>query len=60
VRAALLEQAAHGVEHHDDRGLVVGAENRAGRVADDVVLPDDGLDRGLRRDRVGVSAQENG
>ena len=41
----------------DDRGLVVGAEDRAAGVADDPVL-DDRLDRRRRRDGVEVGAEE--
>ena len=45
------------LEHRRDGGLVVGAEDRPGRVADDAVL-DDRLDRPLRRHRVEVRAEE--
>ena len=46
VRAVLGEHAARGLEHGGDGRLVVGAEDRLPRVADDAVL-DDRLDRVL-------------
>jgi hypothetical protein len=57
--APLLEDTPHRLEHHDDRSLVVAAEDRAGAVPDDAVVAHDGLDRGNRRDCVGVRAEED-
>ena len=57
--APLLDHASYRFEHHHDCGLVVGAEDRAGGVADDPVLVDHGVDRGLGRNGVGVRAQED-
>ena len=58
VRRSLPENPAHRLEHHDDRGLVVGAEDRPPRVPDDAVL-DDRLEASVERDRVGVRAEED-
>jgi hypothetical protein len=58
VRPPLLPQASRGLEHHRDRGFVVGAEDRPGAVPDDAVL-DDRLDRRLGRNGVGVRAEED-
>jgi hypothetical protein len=58
VRTALLEHALDGDEHRDDGRLVVGAEDRPGRVADEAGLVDDRLDRGFGRNRVEVRAEE--
>ena len=44
VRPALRDDAPRRLEHHDDRRLVVGAEDRPAGVADDAVL-DHGLER---------------
>jgi hypothetical protein len=60
VPAPLLHHSPYSLEHGHDGRFVVRAENRPGRVADDAVLPHDGLDRRFRRNRVGVGAQENG
>ena len=57
VRAALGEHAPRRLEHDGDGGLVVGAENRAGAVANDAVL-DHRLDRSGRRHRVQVRTEE--
>ena len=59
VLPLLVEDPPHRLEHHDDGGLVVRAEDRPGRVADDAVLDDDGLDRRLGRNRVRVRAEED-
>ena len=58
VRPALGEHAARRLEHRGDRGLVVAAEDRRPRVADDAVL-DDRLDRVGRRHGVEVGAEED-
>ena len=57
VRPVLRQDAARRLEHHGDGRLVVGAEDRSRRVANDAVL-EDGLDPGLRRNGVQVRAQE--
>src|SRR5207253_8158168 len=44
VRATVFHQARRSLEHRGYRSLVVGAEDRAGGVADDFVLADDRLD----------------
>ena len=59
VAAPLSEHAPYRFEHHHDRGLVVGAEDRAGGVADDPVLVDHRIDRSLRRNGVRMCAQED-
>ena len=59
VVAILLEDPASRLEHRDDRGLVVGAEDRVGGVSHDAVLPHDRFDSGLRGHRVRVRAQED-
>ena len=59
VLASLVEDAPHTFEHRDDGRLVVGAEDRRARVAHDAVLVDDRVDRGLRRHRVRVCAEED-
>jgi hypothetical protein len=59
VRASLLDDPARGLDHGDDRRLVVGAEDRPACVPDDAVLADDGLERALRRHRVEVRAEED-
>ena len=53
----LLDHPPGGLDHRDDRGLVVGAEDRAAGVPDDAVL-DDRLDRAGRRHGVHVRAEE--
>ena len=55
----LVEDPPNRLEHHDDGGLVVRAEDRPGRVADDAVLADDRVDRRLGRNRVRVRAEED-
>ena len=57
MRPALGQDAADGVEHDGDCGLVVAAEDRGVPVAHDSVLDDrvDGIDRG---DGVEVRAEE--
>ena len=60
MRAPLFDQAGHRLEHRRHRGLVVGAEDRAGAIADDLVLADDRLDRRLGRDGVEMRAEEDG
>ena len=59
VRRPSVEDPTGRLEHDDDRGLVVRAEDRPGRVAHDPVLADDRLDRPLGRDRVRVRAEED-
>ena len=59
VLATLVEHATHPFEHRDDGRLVVGAEDRPAGVADDPVLSDDRVDRGLGRHRVRVRAEED-
>jgi hypothetical protein len=59
VLAPFLEHAASRLEHDDDRGLVVRAEDGAARVADDPVLADDRLDRAFRRHRVQMGAEKH-
>ena len=56
--SALDQHAAHAVDHGRDGGLVVGAENRAGRVAHDPVL-DHRLDRTGGRHGVEMRAEED-
>jgi hypothetical protein len=58
VPTALVQQAADRLEHHGDRRLVVRAQDRPRRVANDTVRHDR-LDRPLRRHSVEVRAQEN-
>ena len=57
VRPALGEHAPRRLEHRRDGRLVVGAEDRPGRVPDDAVL-DHRLDRRGRRHGVEVRAEE--
>ena len=57
VRPVLRQDPARRLEHHGDGRLVVGAEDRPGRVADDAVL-EHRVDARLRRNRVEMSAQE--
>ena len=57
MRPALGEHAADRLEHAGDSRLVVGAEDRPARVADDAVL-DDRLERAGRRHGVEVRAEE--
>ena len=57
MRSSFTEQAPHRLEHRRDGCLVVCAEDRSGCVAHDAVL-DDRLDRGRRRHRVEVRAQQ--
>ena len=57
VRAVLAHDPPHGLEHDHDRGLVVGAEDRAGGVADDAVLADDEARSGASGGTVSVCAQ---
>ena len=57
MRAVLGEHAPDALEHRDDGGLVVAAEDRRAAVAHDPVL-DDRLDRVDRRHRVEVGAEE--
>jgi SAM-dependent methyltransferase len=59
VRKALAQDAPRRLQHHRDRGLVVRAEDRPARVADDAVL-DHRLERAVERDRVRVCAEEDG
>src|SRR5215212_1248329 len=59
VRASLGEHAPRRLEHRDDRGLVVGAEDRRAGVANDTLV-DDGVDIVRRGDRVEVGAEEEG
>ena len=47
------------LEHRGDSRLVVGAENRAGSVADDAVVVDHGLDRRRGRHGVEMSAEKD-
>ena len=56
--APLLDDPPRGLDHGDDRRLVVGAEDRPARVPDDAVLDDHGLERAVERDRVEVRAEE--
>ncbi len=58
MRTSLGENAARTFEHRDDRGLVVGAEDRAARVPDDAVVAEDRLERPVGRNRVQVRAEE--
>ena len=58
MRPAVAEKPSGRLEHDDDRGLVVRAEDRSRGVADDAVL-DDRLDRRLGRDGVRVRAEED-
>ena len=58
VRAVLGDEPARRLEHRRHRRLVVGAEDRAGRVPHHAV-GDDRLDRRGRRDGVEVRAQED-
>ena len=57
VRKVLAEHAPHALEHRRNRRLVVAAEDRAARVADDAVL-DDRLELPVGRHRVHVRAEE--
>jgi hypothetical protein len=59
VLPPFLEDASRRLEHDDHRGLVVGAEDRAGRVPNHAVLADAGVDRRLRRHRIRVCAEED-
>ena len=58
VRDRVAHDAADRLEHHRDRGLVVGAEDRRPAVDDAAVL-DDRLDRPVGDDRVHVGAEED-
>jgi hypothetical protein len=60
VLPPLLDDPPRGVEHRDDGALVVAAENRAARIADDPVVVDERLQRPLRRHRVEVGTEEEG
>ena len=57
VRTALGEHSPRRLEHDGHGRLVVGAEDRAGRVANDAVL-DGRLDRPVGRDGVEMRAEE--
>ena len=59
VLASLLEHTSGGLEHDDDRRLVVGAEDRPRMVPHDAVLAHGRLDHRLGRHRVRVRAQED-
>ena len=59
VRSPVGDDSPGRLDHRDDGGLVVGAEDRATCVPDDAVL-DDRLERALRRNRVEVRAEEEG
>src|SRR4029450_9451933 len=58
VRPVLAEDASSGLEHHGDRGFVVGTEDRAARVPGDAAL-DDRLEAPVEWDRVRVRAEED-
>ena len=58
MRPALAQDPARRLEHHRDRSLVVGAEDRSGGVADDAVFHD-GLDPARRGHGVEVGAEED-
>ena len=58
MRAVLGENAARALEHRGDRGLVVGAEDRAAGVAHDAVFGHR-LERSLGWNRVQVRAEED-
>jgi len=57
VLAVLGDDRPHRLEQHGDRRLVVGSEDRAGRVAHAAVL-DDRLDPAVGRCRVEVRAED--
>ena len=59
VRPALGQDPPHRLEHHRDRRLVVGAEDRPPRVADHALVVDDRLDRAVGRHGVEVRAEED-
>ncbi len=59
VRPPLLHDPPRRLDHHGQRRLVVGAEDRPARVADDAVLAHDRLELAVEGDGVEVRAQED-